>query len=104
MTTRRFLSKIRKLPKRRAPLIVVIKKKPKLDLRLLVDNQLLKINGDPADALELFFAAHWTFNLKFDRTMKELMQFLSRMCGISNHSILKSKHNNLYDIFENFFQ
>jgi hypothetical protein len=94
------LGKIRQASKRRIPLIVVMKKKPSLDLRLLIENQLLKINGDVADALELFFAAHWTFKLKFDRSIKELVAFLGRISGINKYSSYK----NLYDIVEKALQ
>jgi hypothetical protein len=69
-------------------------------MELLVGNKLLKINGDPADALELFFAAHYAFDIEFDRAIREAVPFLKRMAGLNKHSRLRFGYKNLFDTLE----
>ncbi|KAI6183777.1 hypothetical protein M3Y97_00525200 [Aphelenchoides bicaudatus] len=86
---------------RRGPLIVVTTSSRKIvEMELLVGSKLLKIQGDPADALELFFAAHYTFGIQFDRAIREAVPFLKRMAGLNKSSRLRFGYKNLIDALE----
>lgn len=113
MSTRHFVRRLREANRfgpnkfsqwkhaRRGPLIVVTTSSRSIvEMELLVGRRLFRINGDPADALELFFAAHYTFGIEFDRAIREAVPFLKQMAGLNKHSRLRFGYKHLFDTLE----